>query len=396
MKSLTAFAALAIAAICCPDAAVFAQTSADVEALLARIERDVRPAADPRGSPISLEAYMQRLHVQGVSIAVVDSGRIAWTKTYGWADVDGKRRVTPDTRFQAAAMSTPVASTAALRLVEQGRLSLDKDINLALKSWRLPANELTAKTPVTLRMLLTHMGGFTLTGFPGYASGAAIPTVPQILEGVPPANTTAVRVGLEPGTKWRYSGGGVTIAQLLMTDVTGESFATLVRRLVLDPAGMKSSGYEQPLPDSLASLAAVGYDDNGVALNGRWRTYPVLMDSGMWTTASDLARYIIEMQRAYAGHSQMITQATAQAMLTPGPGPSPGWGLGIEMSGAGNSLRFGHAGANAGYRGHFVGWVTGGRGIVVLTNGNNGAQVANAIILSIAREYDWPGLGSRR
>jgi CubicO group peptidase (beta-lactamase class C family) len=387
--------ALVVAALC-PTGIASAQTTTDVGAIIARIERDVRPVADPRGDPISLEAYMQSLHVPGVSIAVVDSGRIAWTKTYGWADVEGKRHVTPETRFQAAAMSTPVASAAALKLVEQGNLSLDTDINLTLKSWKLPANELTANTPVTLRMLLTHTGGLNVVGFPGYVSSVAVPTVQQVLDGVPPANTAAVRVDMAPGTRWRYSGGGVTIAQLVMTDVTQESFAALVRRLVLDPAGMTSSGYEQPLPEALAPSAAVAYDGNGAAVSGRWHTYPELMDSGMWTTASDLARYIIEVQRAYAGQSKMISQATARAMLTPGPGPWPGWGLGVEMAGAGDSLRFTHPGSNAGYRGQFVGWVTGGRGIVVLTNGANGGEIVRAIILSIAREYDWAGLRPRR
>lgn len=370
-----------------------AQTSADAAARIARIERDIRPAPVYAGNATTIDARMRALNVPGVSIAVVDSGRIVWTKTYGLADVAANRAVTPETRFQAASMSKPVGSTVALRLVEQGKLSLDTDINGALRTWKLPSNDFTTKTPVTLRMLLTHTAGLTVHGFPGYASTAALPTVPQILDGQSPANTAAVRIDTTPGTIWRYSGGGTTVAQLLMTDVTGESFPSLARALVLAPAGMTSSGYEQPLPESSAAFAAVAYNGRGVASYGRWHTYPEMMAAGLWTTASDLGRYIIELQRAHAGKSAMLSQSTARAMMTPGLG---GWGLGVQMSGAGDSLRFMHGGANAGFRGQFIGYVHSGRGVVVLTNGDAGGALANEIIGAIGREYNWPGLRTLR
>jgi CubicO group peptidase (beta-lactamase class C family) len=216
-----------------------------------------------------------------------------------------------------------------------------------------------------------------------------VPTVPQILDGTPPANTAAVRVDVAPGTIWRYSGGGMTIAQLLMTDVTGEPFPELVRRLVFVPAGMTLSTYEQPLPANLAGVAASGYTMNGVEIAGKSHTYPEMMAAGLWTTASDLGRYIIEVQRAYDGKSRMLSQSTARAMLTSGLG---NYGLGLSMTGAGDSLRFGHGGSNAGFKGQFMGYVSGGRGIVVLTNGDAGSRLASEITSAIGREYNWPGL----
>lgn len=379
-----------VAALALASAAVMNAQSANER--IARIEKDIRPAPVVRGNATTIEARMETLRVPAVSIAVVDSGRIVWTKAYGFADVGTSKRATPATRFQAASMSKPVASTAALRLVEAGKLALDADINASLRSWKLPSNDFTAKTPVTLRMLLTHTGGLTVHGFPGYQAGKDVPTVPQILDGTGPANTPAVRVNVAPGSIWRYSGGGMTIAQLAMTDVTGESFPALVRRLVLVPARMTSSGYEQPLPDSVSSFGAIAYRRDGTAVPGRWHTYPEMMAAGLWTTASDLASYIIEVQRAHAGMSSMLSQTMMRAMLTPGLG---NFGLGIQMSGAGDSLRFGHGGSNAGYQGQFLGYVTGGRGVVVLTNSDAGGRLASEIIGAVGREYNWPGLRER-
>jgi CubicO group peptidase (beta-lactamase class C family) len=332
---------------------------------------------------------MRELSVPAVSIAVIDSGRIVWAKAYGVTASNEGRAATTTTRFQAASMSKPVGAMAALRLVEEGKLQLDTDVNAMLRSWKIPGNAFTQQTPVTLRMLLTHTAGLTVHGFGGYAAGNAVPSVPQILDGAAPANSAPVRVDVLPGTLWRYSGGGMTVAQFLMTDVTGESFPMLARRLVLAPAGMTSSGYEQPLPDSVASFAATAHTNRGMPVQGRWHTYPEMMAAGLWTTPTDLARWIIEVQNAYAGRSRILGQPMARAMLTPGLG---GWGLGMEIQGAADSLRFSHGGSNRGFRGRFVGYVSGGRGVVVLTNGDAGGTLASEIVGAVGREYDWPGL----
>ena len=177
--------------------------------------------------------------------------------------------------------------------MQDGRLSLDEDANTKLTSWKVPSNEMTAQQAVTLRLILNHAAGLTVHGFPGYAPGAPVPTMPQLLSGEKPANTAAVRADIVPGSRWRYSGGGTTVMQLLMTDVTGEPFPSLMKRLVLDPIGMTLSTYEQPLPASRAQSAATGYRSNGTPIAGRFHTYPEMAAAGLWTTPSDLARYII-------------------------------------------------------------------------------------------------------
>lgn len=371
---------------------VAAQVPPEQQHRVARIEGSLLRLPLVRGrtaDSASIEDRMRELRVPAVSVAVIDSGRIAWSKAYGVLEAGSNRPATPDTRFQAASMSKPVASMAALRLVEQGQLALDSPVNNLLRSWKIPDNDLTSATPVTLRLLLTHTAGLTVHGFPGYKAGAAVPTVPQILEGTSPANTPAVSVNIAPGGTWRYSGGGMTVAQLLMTDVTRESFPSLVDRLVLVPTGMTSSSYEQPLPERHATLAASGHKSDGTVVPGRWHLYPEMMAAGLWTTASDLARWIIEVQRAHSGTSRLLTKSSADAMLTPGKG---NWGLGMSVVGAGDSLRFTHGGANEGFRGTFVGYVTGGRGVVVMTNSDVGATLAGQIVAAVAREYRWPGL----
>ncbi|HEX7708857.1 MAG TPA: serine hydrolase domain-containing protein [Thermoanaerobaculia bacterium] len=189
----------------------------------------------------SLLEQMRELGVPAVSYAIIENGRVVTAVAHGVADLQSGRPATPDTLFQAASISKPVTAMAVLDLVEEGKLRLDDPVNSMLRSWRLPENELTAATPVTLRLLLSHSAGTTVHGFPGYAIDAPRPTLAQILSGEPPANTVAVQVDLAPDTKFRYSGGGTTLAQAVLIDRSGLTFPELMRRTVLGPLGMRSS-----------------------------------------------------------------------------------------------------------------------------------------------------------
>jgi CubicO group peptidase (beta-lactamase class C family) len=389
-------AALLLFAVSAPLAAQTATDSLAPAARAARIERDLQNPVVIRGRAVERKTIadrMRELKVPGVSVAVVDGGRVAWARAYGMADVASGRRATTTTMFQAASMSKPVASTAALQLVAAGQLTLDGDVNASLKSWRIPASEASGGRPVTLRHLLTHTGGLTVHGFPGYAADSAVPTTVQVLDGARPANTAAVRIDTVPGSRWRYSGGGMTVMQLLISDVTGKDFDVLLRERVLEPAGMSHSTFTQPLPEHLALEAATGYRRDGSAIVGRYHTYPEMAAAGLWTTPSDLGRWITAIQRAHAGSADALLPRTiAAAMLTPGMGD---WGLGLGVQGTGDAQRFTHGGANEGFRGVFTGYVTGGRGMVVMTNSDVGGTVASEIAAAIAREYGWPGFEPR-
>jgi len=212
-----------LAAVLLGAAALGAEGPALVE--IQKVERGLRPPVLLKGDKTwTLEERMRLYRVPAVSIAVFGSGRILWAKAYGVADADSLTPATEATLFQAASVSKPVSAAAVLKKVEQGKLSLDKDVNEYLKSWKLPENEWTKKTPVTLAELLSHSAGITVHGFPGYAAGRAVPTLVQVLDGAPPANTAAIRVDSLPGKEYRYSGGGYTIAQQALIDVEGKPF----------------------------------------------------------------------------------------------------------------------------------------------------------------------------
>ena len=217
---------------------------------------------------------MKHWGVPGLSVAVAVDGQLAWAAAYGVADASQKNPVTADTLFQAASISKPVTALGALRLVEAGKLALDTDINEYLRRWKLPANKFTREQPVTLRLLLSHRGGTSVHGFPGYAAGAKLPTLVDILDGRRPANTLPVRVVRLPGKESVYSGGGTTIVQMAIEDVTGQPLAEYMAREVLAPLKMTSSTYEQPLPESLRASAASGHRPDGQPIAGRFHTYP--------------------------------------------------------------------------------------------------------------------------
>jgi CubicO group peptidase (beta-lactamase class C family) len=365
------------------------QASESVAERQRAVEEGLLPGVVVAGDSVpkySIPARMEHFKVPAISIAVINDGQVEWARGYGVKRVGSTDSVTTSTRFQAASISKPVAATAALRLVEEGRLKLDTDVNDELKSWRVPDNEFTAKQPVTLGEILSHTAGLTVHGFPGYASGEKVPSAVDVLDGK--GNTDPVRVDTVPGTMWRYSGGGYTVAQVLIGDVTGEPFATAMKRLVLDPLGMKQSTYVQPLPSQLSDSAAVAYRSDGEAVEGEWHTYPEQAAAGLWTTPSDLARFALGIRAAYLGEDgTILKQATARQMLTERMG---GYGLGVAVEGSGDTLRFSHGGANEGYRAFFVLYPATGDGVAVMTDSDAGAALYMEVVRAVAHVYGWP------
>jgi CubicO group peptidase (beta-lactamase class C family) len=374
-----------------PVGPVRAGDATDVSARIATVESHLIPVVRIKGrSPGQLAERMQRLHVPGVSVAVINHGEIEWAKGYGVADSQAKRPVTPETLFQAGSVSKPVAAMAALKLVEEGKLSLDGDVNSQLKSWKVPENKFTKQHAVDPRGILSHTAGFTISGFPGYVVGKPIPTLTQVLDGErPPANTRPVLVDKVPGKGFRYSGGGVTVMQQLVIDVTGEPFPQVVHNMVLAPLAMTSSTYEQPLPEAWTSRASSGHTRQGKTFPGHWHVYPEMAAAGLWTTPSDVARYAIEVQREHAGKShKVLSHKLVEEMLTPqGGGPV---GLGPFLSGTGAARRFEHDGVNAGFNCKFVAYVDRSQGAIVMTNSDSGGALCQEILNAVAVAYDWP------
>jgi CubicO group peptidase (beta-lactamase class C family) len=360
-----------------------------VDARVQRIQDSIMPGTVVTGETLQtrkLSDVMAELHVPGVSIAVIHDGQIEWARGFGVTKAGGPP-VTPETLFQAASISKPVTALAVLRLVQSGKLDLDTDVNQYLKSWKVPENEFTAKKNVTLRELLTHTAGTTVHGFPGYAAGAPVPALVQVLNGEKPANTEQIRVETVPGTNWSYSGGGYVIIQQVLEDVTGKPFPKIMQELVLGPIGMTHSTYEQPLPASRLREAAMPYQADGQPVEGGPHTYPEMAPAGLWTTPSDLARYAIEVQKALAGKSnRVISAATARRMLTP---VMNHFGLGLGTGGSQGHAYFTHSGANEGFQCNLIAYEN-GDGAVIMTNSDRGGALGGEIQRTIAYEYKWP------
>ncbi len=331
---------------------------------------------------------MRHYGVEGVSIAVIRDSKLEWAKGYGLADVEAKQPVTAATLFQAGSISKPVAAMGALVLVQEGKLALDGDINKYLKEWKVPSNAHTAKAPVTLAGLLSHTAGLTVHGFPGYAAGTTVPTIVQILDGTPPANTAAVRVDLDPGAQFRYSGGGYTIAQLAMTDVTGQAFPALMQRLVLGPLAMKASTFDQPLPASRVAEAAAGYRSDGKPVAGKRHVYPEMAAAGLWTNPSDLARFAVGLEKMLAGGKGPLTKATAENMITP---RKDDYGLGFGVQEKGRTRYFSHGGSDEGFQAYLTASANRGYGVVIMTNSDAGHKIMPEIVRSVAAAYFWEG-----
>jgi CubicO group peptidase (beta-lactamase class C family) len=337
----------------------------------------------------SLLQAMKQYNVPGVSIAILDQYTVSWSNTYGVLEAGQEAPVQADSLFQACSISKSLTAVATLRLVQAGLLDLDRDVNNYLKSWQIPANE-TWQPMVTIRQLLSHTAGINVPWFYGYHRDQDVPSLIQILAGEKPANTPGIQVSLLPGTRFRYSGGGYCIVQQLLCDVRGQPFPELMRELVLDPIGMAQSTFAQPLPAADWDRAARGHRANGNLLPGGWHTMPEMAAAGLWTTATDLARFAIDLQAALAGQeARLLSLEMVRVLLSPHVQREGAifMGLGMWLEG---TARFGHPGDNEGFASRWVALRDGGMGAVLLANSDNGGELIGEMIDTIGQAYGWP------
>jgi CubicO group peptidase (beta-lactamase class C family) len=336
----------------------------------------------------TLAERMKHWKVKGLSIAVIHHYRIEWAKGYGWADSAASRPVTTHTLFEAASISKSINGMGILTLVQAGKLDLYADINRYLLSWKFPYDSLSKGKKITTANLLSHTAGLNLDGFTGYLPGALLPTVPEILDGKSPANNPPVRSLFEPNLKFLYSGGGVTITQQLLSDITHQAYSAYMYRNVLRPMGMYSSVYEPP-PARVNQLLATSYNGDGTALEGKYHNYPSLAAAGLWSNPSDLARYVIETQLAYQGRSaKVLNQHYTHLRLMPYIDTTAA--LGVFIQHKGNRTYFTHEGSDDGFLAEYYGSLEDGDGVVVMLNGPS-VPLMEEVINSVALVYHWKG-----
>ncbi len=342
----------------------------------------------------SIEERMRRYGVPGVSITIIERGQIVVSEHYGVQRAQQNEPVTDSTLFQAASLSKLVTALATLRLVSQSVLSLDCDVNAYLSRWKLRANCEAWDGAVTLRRLLNHTAGVSVSYYPGYSPDQPIPTLEAVLNGVPPALTAPVVVFREPGSALYYSEGGVLVEQLALEEVCNQPLRELVDELVLQPLSIETSTFAQPLPAPLQASAAASHGLTGEGLQPPWRVYPEAAAAGLWTTSMDMARLLLSIRRAARGESSKVLSTTiANEMVTPtGLGSvNHDFGLGLWVAGESNTLRYGHAGVHVGFRHLCMLFHETGSGAVVLTNGARGNHLIDEVFATLAEAGQWPG-----
>jgi CubicO group peptidase (beta-lactamase class C family) len=377
--------------------AYLGRKSGDVAERIRRVETGLFRRTGPNeivwDKRLTIVDRMEHYHVPGVSIAVISDFQIEWTKGFGVQEAGAGKPVTARTLFQPASVGKTMTAVAALHFVEAGLLRLDENVNDRLTSWKVPENEFTTNEKVTLRRLLTHSAGVTVRGFEGFARGAELPTLRQILDGQPPANTPPIRVNSVPGTEVRYSGGGFMIVQQLLEDVAGQPFAEIMHNVVLEPASMTSTAYEAPLAVHRHRIAASAHDSAGRPARGKWHELACLgAGGGIWTTSSDLARFAIEIMLSHSGRSnKILSRESVSMMLTRQIAGNDYTGIGFGLAGEGRDLGCGHAGGNApGFMSILWVYPEMGLGAVIMTNGQNGEALYREILVAIGIEYGWP------
>jgi CubicO group peptidase (beta-lactamase class C family) len=356
------------------------------------------PAPAPAQGPVfapgpiaaaEIDALRKQFNVPGVSVAVIKDFKIEWARGYGVMDAATNAPVTTDTLFQAASISKTVAAMTSMKAVQNGRFALDQDVNTILKSWKLPGGDYTKDRSVTPRSLMSHTSGTgDGFGFPGYSPDAPLPTLPQILDGQAPSNLRPVRLERPPLTGFKYSGGAVLIQQLALMDAVGRPFAEIARDSVLAPIGMTNSTYEQPLPAARQKQASFAHDRMGARMNAPWHVYPEQAAAGLWTTPTDLAMFLIEVQRTLEGQStRVLTRANMLEMVTPvGVGP---YAVGFQVTKQGEGWYFGHSGSNWGFQCNMIAHRIKGYGLVMMTNSDSGGALMQALLRGITQAYKW-------
>ncbi len=325
----------------------------------------------------SLQRRMDHHHVPGAAIAVLREGKLVHVAGYGVRAAGTDAPVNADTLFSVGSVSKVVTAATTLRLVADGRLDLDQNIQQHLTDWQVPGTAATPHPRITLRMLLSHTSGLGVHGFADYLPGEPLPSVLQTLDGVPPAKNRPVRLIYPPGERGDYSGGGVMVEQHVLETVSGQPLDSLARAQVFTPIGMSRSRFDDPPQDK--DNIAKAHDSSGAvtALPRGWQSFPEAGASGLWTSAADLGRFVAALGASYRGTDTFLPRPLAIDMMTR---VSPSWhGLGPRLDGDGVRRIFHHGGSNDSYRAWIEGYLETGDGFVILTNGENGAALAAEI-----------------
>ena len=371
-----------------------------VQERITQVENNLIPYVPVKGfAGWNILDRMKYYKVPGLSIAVIKDYKIDWAKGYGLADTIQKTKVTTETMFSAGSISKFLMAVTALKLVEEGKIGLDSPINDYLTSWKITENDYTKKTPITLRMLLSHLAGTSQTSYFGFTPAEPLPTIVEVLSGAKISQTRAVVVNSEPNKEFRYSGGGSMIAQMALMDVSKKSFGNLTQQVLFDKIGMTNSTFEQPVSEKFSKQCSWAYSQASW-FKGMPYVYPQQAAAGLYSTPTDLAKFFIDVQKSFNGKGKVLSEAMTKKMLTSQVNVSDG-GYKEQMSIGPfliqrtdnkdpNGVYFEFTGVNAGFLAYGMASVQGGNGVIVMLNsGDNQNGIGKEIRRAVAKVYNW-------
>ncbi|MBW1298998.1 serine hydrolase domain-containing protein [Aquimarina litoralis] len=361
--------------------------------LIKKVENSLTTRVHIKGdSTWSIEERMKHYGIPGVSIAVINNGKVEWAKGYGILDKESKIPVTDKTLFQVSTIGMSLTAYGALRLVDQNKVTLNEDINSYLKSWKLPDSEFTKEKKVTIKNLLSHSAGINVHDFSGYSTDLKVPTLIEVLNGTPPANSGPVIVDKAVDESLWISAGGYTIIQQMMMDMENKEFPNIMNELVLQPLEMNNSSFSQSLNNEQLKNVATGYLRDGSMVKGKRHVYPELASNGLWTTAEDLAKFVVSIQQTLKDNNSNtngLSKDMTELMLTPFAKNRYGqYGLGFSIYNKKDETYFEHHGWSTGFYSRMTANKDNGYGVVVLTNTPLPAFVFE-VFRSVALSYDW-------
>jgi len=344
------------------------------------------------GDTLSIQKLMSKSGLKGLSVAVFDDYKVIWSDAWGIKYDSVPLDI--NTAFSTASISKPITATLFAILEDKGFINLKIPVNNYLKRWKIPVNEFNKDTPVTLENLLSHTAGTTQHGFADFYEGDKVPTILESVQGKLPRYNKEIEINFKPGTNWRYSGGGYTIAMMALEDHLGRSLADLAQEYIFTPLNLQHTTMYQPNEEGFLTNVAKAHNDKGEVIRTGIPITPQVSASGLWSTPTDMSKFLIEIQRALNGQkSNVISEKVAKRITDIVTlKVMRGWSLGWERRYAfGNLDWFSHNGANTGIGGDIYATMEGGKGIAFFGNGPNGIRIPILKKLrdNIIRTHKW-------
>ncbi|MCA1041190.1 beta-lactamase family protein [Bacillus infantis] len=332
---------------------------------------------------INIKERMNYYQVKGLSLVLIEDGQMSTEELHGLRKAGTTNSVQGDSIFNACSMSKFLTGILVMVLAGRGALDLDEDINLRLKSWKVPNNRLTANNKVTLRQLLSHHSGVVDPdgSFPELNLKDEVPSIVELLEGKTAYCMGPIEAAYEPGSEFHYSDAGYCIVQLLIEDVTGRSFEDLANELIFKPLKMENSSFPRLIS---GENYACGHDKKGQVIEGNYSIYPYPAASGLWTTPAELAGLVIELMNAINGKSKIGLSAEEAKEIIQQQGKD--WaGLGVFLDGSDKELEISSLGWGAGFQCMMAAYPYKGAGVVIMMNTDLEVHQMKGIIGEIYR-----------